>query len=161
MTITTIHCLARNQNPYSNQTGDDTVHKLAWDQIISSKGITYNSNTRAFALSESGLYLVSWSFYLSNLQPTNTSGGYWVHGAANSQCPSQEPFAFTGNPWERRNPGGATGAGSNIMNITGSMSFFVDVEYDRWIHMAGRVAGNSTKNVSIAWDGYFSIVKIG
>ncbi len=157
----TAHYCARNQNMQANVTGNDALHTIGWDQCLSSDEISYDPNTKTFRLETSGIYTVSWSFYLGNLNENNTSAGYWIHGAANEHYPSQEPFVYTGNPWAARNPGGATGAGGDILSLTGSMSFYVNVEYDRWIRIAGRVAGNSTPNVHIVWDGYFSIVKAG
>ncbi len=154
------HFCARNSNHQQNATGNNTAFTVGWDSVISSQGITYNSTTKKCTVPSTGLYLVSWSFYPGNLVANNTSSAWWVHGGGNSSIASQEPYAYNGNPAVAANPGGASGAGSDMIAVAGSMTFYIDTNVDDKIFIIGRVANNSSDNVSIVYDGYFSIVKL-
>lgn len=156
------HYFARVSTNVPNVTGDDTVHTIKWDQCLSSQGITYDNTSGNFTVATDGLYCMEWSFIIGNIVSNNTSGAYWVHGSGFSTLTSQEPFAWTGNPYTQANPGGCSGGGSDLMSINGAMSFKVvknDADGGK-LRIAGRVAGNTAKNITLIYDSFLSIYKL-
>lgn len=150
--------LLRRALPHQeNITGDGSANMIDWNEIIDSSGITYDSSTGKCRLSKNGIYIATMSLPYGNLIESNTSGAGWFHGGLIGE---NEPFIYNGNPWAENNTGLTPGGGSDIINCGNSHIFKVDVSLDPFVWVMVKIAGNTSKNVTLLYDAFFSIYQL-
>ena len=154
------HILLRRTTPHQNAiTGDGSAEMIDWNDVYEVSGnIQYDAATKKVRLLENGLYLATMSLPYGNLNQNNTCGAGWFHGGVQ---PRHEPFIYNGNPFAERNPGGVPGGGSDIINCGRSHQFLVDIEADPFVWVMVKIGGNPTKNVTLLYDAFFAITKLG
>ncbi len=153
------HALLRRTTPHQTGiTGDGSALPIDWNDPYDLDNMQLLANGDLRAL-ESGLYLATWSLPYGNINQYNTCGAGWFHGGVS---PRHEPFIYNGNPWtDSQHNGLIPGGGSDICLIEGSHLFKLDIEQDPFIRLVVKIGGNTSKNVTLLYDSFFSVIKLG
>lgn len=142
----------------NNITGDGTSVLPEWNQLLSSQSITYDASTRKCRVYSNGFYLLSVSLPLSNFVVANDACAGWFHMGTQ---PAHEPFLVNCNPYLVANQAGSVpGGGSNIMAVVGTHITKIDINQDPFIWINVKIGGNATKNVTMLYDAFFSVIKL-
>lgn len=141
-----------------NLTGDGTSVLPEWNQILSSYNMTYDSSTRKIRALTNGIYVITASIPIAAMHPTNTAIAGWFHAGT---IPAHEPFFINANAWEiANNAGSIPGGGSNIYAALGTHIATINIAEDPFIWVNVKVGGETTKNITMLYDAFFSVVKV-